>query len=295
MGKFSGDDTIKLVDLFVEQECRWNLRNIHCRNKDMRMAAEKEIINNLGKTGFGISKLKQKIKNLRCTYNQECLKVKKSTKSGAGADDIYIPNIKLFDAFDNIMKLAKVGKKTEGYVETKISAYSIDGEEDEGGTADEPATATPEIQSSNVLSITPGSDKSPAAGRRRKLENLTQAVQQLWELSQNIQDSSKNEHGAFGNFVAATLNNLGKVDALMAQHEIQGVLFKYRLANVDDSKHSSFQEPNSNKNTQTTLSYSSYNSLQSPYSNHSTDGYPHQQYSENTNSTFYSDKHTNAP
>ncbi|KAF5289039.1 hypothetical protein FQA39_LY03918 [Lamprigera yunnana] len=78
------------------------------------------------------------------------------------------------------------------------------GEEQEGGTADKPATATPEIQSSNVLSKTLGSDKSPAAGKRRKLENLTQAVQQLWELSQNIQDSSNNEQEVFGNFVAAT-------------------------------------------------------------------------------------------
>ncbi|KAF5283406.1 hypothetical protein FQA39_LY04782 [Lamprigera yunnana] len=111
----------------------------------MRMAAEKEIINNLGKTGFGVSELKQKIKNLRCTYNQECLTVKKSTRSGAGADDIYIPNIKRFDAFDKIMKLAKGGKKTDGCVETKISENSIDGEEEKGGTADEPATATPEI------------------------------------------------------------------------------------------------------------------------------------------------------
>ncbi|KAF5275699.1 hypothetical protein FQA39_LY06811 [Lamprigera yunnana] len=93
----------------------------------------------------------------------------------------------------------------------------------------------------------------------------------------------------------ATLNNLANADALVAQHEIQGVLFKYRLANVNASKHSSFQEPNSNKNTQTTPSYSYNGSLQSPYSNHSIDGYPHQQYSEDTNSTFYSDKHTNAP
>ncbi|KAF5286451.1 hypothetical protein FQA39_LY16301 [Lamprigera yunnana] len=53
----------------------------------MRMAAEKEIINNFAKTGFGVSELKQKTKNLPCTYNQECLKVKKYTKSGAGADD----------------------------------------------------------------------------------------------------------------------------------------------------------------------------------------------------------------
>ncbi|KAF5284765.1 hypothetical protein FQA39_LY04490 [Lamprigera yunnana] len=162
-------------------------------------------------------------------------------------------------------------------LEAKILENSIDGEEEEGGTADEPATATPEIQSSNVLSKTPGSDKSPAEGKRRKLENLTQAVQQLRELSQNIQDSSNNEHEAFGNFVAATLNNLGKADALMAQHEIQGILFKYRLANVDASKHSSFQEPNSNKNTQTTP-YSYNSSLESPYSNHSIDGYPHQHF-----------------
>ncbi|KAF5270237.1 hypothetical protein FQA39_LY08451 [Lamprigera yunnana] len=101
-----------------------------------------------------------------------------------------------------------------------------------------------EIQSSNVLSKIPGSDKSPAASRRRKLENLTQAMQQLWELSQNIQDSSNNEDEAFGNFVAATLSNLGKADALMAQHEIQGVLVKYRYEDKIKSIQNDIQKLN---------------------------------------------------
>ncbi|KAF5278149.1 hypothetical protein FQA39_LY05994 [Lamprigera yunnana] len=69
-----------------------------------------------------------------------------------------------------------VNTSDEDNMKPKFRENSIDGEEEERGTADEPATATPEIQSSNVLSKTPGSDKSPAAGKRRKLENLTQAV-----------------------------------------------------------------------------------------------------------------------
>lgn len=71
------------------------------------------------------------------------------------------------------------------------------------------------------------------------MDNLTKAVEQLREVSQNIQDNSCNEHEAFGNFVAATLNNLPKSNALMAQHDIQGILLKYRLADVGSPQHNS--------------------------------------------------------
>lgn len=110
--KFTEAQTAKLVDLYIEHECLWNLTSVTYRNKNMRQAAEKEIIEKFGMNGFGLAELKQKIKNLRCTYNQECLKIKKSKKSGAGTEDLYVPTIKWFQAFDEIMKKAKGGKKT---------------------------------------------------------------------------------------------------------------------------------------------------------------------------------------
>ncbi|KAG5874108.1 hypothetical protein JTB14_034797 [Gonioctena quinquepunctata] len=38
----------------------------------------------------GLAPLKRKIKSLRDTYRSEVYKIKKSKKSGAGADDVYV-------------------------------------------------------------------------------------------------------------------------------------------------------------------------------------------------------------
>lgn len=51
-----------------------------------------------------LDELKQKIKNLSCTYNQEVNKIKKSKKSGSGLNDVYVPNIKWFPLMDSFTK-----------------------------------------------------------------------------------------------------------------------------------------------------------------------------------------------
>lgn len=35
-----------------------------------------------------------KLNNLRCTHNHECIKIQQSTKSGVGFSDVYEPNLK---------------------------------------------------------------------------------------------------------------------------------------------------------------------------------------------------------
>lgn len=49
---------------------------LNYRNKSLRKAVE-EFIKRLAKEGFGIVELKQTIKIIRTTFNQELLKVKK--------------------------------------------------------------------------------------------------------------------------------------------------------------------------------------------------------------------------
>lgn len=71
-------------------------------------------------------------------------------------------------------------------------------------------------------------DRPPSA-KRNRLDNLTQAVQQLKHVSDNFNENSIDEHDAFGSFVGATLKKLRTRDALMAQNEIQQILLKYRL------------------------------------------------------------------
>nr|CAI5829679.1 unnamed protein product [Callosobruchus analis] len=56
----------------------------------MRAAACEEIIKYMAKENFGITELRQKIRNLRCTYNQQVGELKKFKMSGAGLNDAYV-------------------------------------------------------------------------------------------------------------------------------------------------------------------------------------------------------------
>ena len=122
--KWTESETIKLVEVYKTYECIWNISIPSYRNRPMRSAAYEEIVKYMAKENFGIAELKQKIKNLRCTYNQELGKIKKSKKSGSGLDDIYVPSIKWFALMDSFMKNVKGSGTTQdnmGNTESQVS------------------------------------------------------------------------------------------------------------------------------------------------------------------------------
>jgi hypothetical protein len=56
---------------------------------------------------FGFTEVKQKIKNIQSTYNEEVQKIQKSKASGTSPDDVYKPTVEWFDVMDQIMKGSK--------------------------------------------------------------------------------------------------------------------------------------------------------------------------------------------
>lgn len=124
--KWTEHETMKLVAVYKDYECIWNISSPNYRNRAMRSAAYEEIVKYMAKENFGIAELKQKIKNLRCTYNQEVGKIKKSKKSGAGINDVYVPNIKWFALMDSFMKNVKGSSTTQdniGNTESEVSKH----------------------------------------------------------------------------------------------------------------------------------------------------------------------------
>ncbi|KAF5304812.1 hypothetical protein FQR65_LT07829 [Abscondita terminalis] len=51
-----------------------------------------------------IEELRQKIRSIRCTYNQEVDKVKKSMGTGTGVSDVYTPKIVWFSLADSFLR-----------------------------------------------------------------------------------------------------------------------------------------------------------------------------------------------
>lgn len=105
--KLSEEQTYNLLVTFQEYECLWNISSGNYRNRNMRKAAEEEIVSKLQIEGFGISEFKQKIKNLRTTYHQEIQKIARSKKSGSGTEDMYTPSLKWFSIMDYIVRNSK--------------------------------------------------------------------------------------------------------------------------------------------------------------------------------------------
>lgn len=75
--KFTEEETLKFVQLYREHECLWDMSSPNYKNKTLRQNAIEAIIKEMALPGFGVNEVRNKIKNLRSTYNQEVLKIKK--------------------------------------------------------------------------------------------------------------------------------------------------------------------------------------------------------------------------
>ncbi|KAK9881373.1 hypothetical protein WA026_016264 [Henosepilachna vigintioctopunctata] len=92
--------TTKLIELFEQESVLWNVRSAHHKNSNSRVDALQRISEALGSKSDEIEK---KLHNIRSQYLREKTKIEKSKKSGAGASDVYVPNI------SNILYQAECG------------------------------------------------------------------------------------------------------------------------------------------------------------------------------------------
>jgi hypothetical protein len=89
----------------------------------MRQRPIEAIIQAIEREAFGVPKVKQKITNIRSTYNQEVQKILKSRASGFSPDDVYKPTVKWLDIMDQIMKGSKGRSQTRSNLASKFSNY----------------------------------------------------------------------------------------------------------------------------------------------------------------------------
>lgn len=99
--KWSEDITIKFVGEYVAHECLWNTKHSLYKNKLARLAAYRDIANNMNLPNVGEKEIIVKIKNIRSTYSQELKKIKESKTFGSGD---YVPILKWFPILHSIRK-----------------------------------------------------------------------------------------------------------------------------------------------------------------------------------------------
>lgn len=101
-------------DLFEEYKSKPELWQINCdkyKNRHLRSKAWKDLLPyylKIDENGT-VEILKRKMTNIRTCYRRELKKVISSERSGAGADDIYLPALWYFDLFEFLRDLEVPG------------------------------------------------------------------------------------------------------------------------------------------------------------------------------------------
>lgn len=92
--KISQSDILKLIALYRDEECLWNVNSKSYKLLHIKAKAIRKIANILG---CDENCAKKKFKYLRAAYTAEKKKIENSKKSGSGTDEIYKSNLFYFD------------------------------------------------------------------------------------------------------------------------------------------------------------------------------------------------------
>lgn len=96
------EDVVHLIELYKDNVCLWQVKHYSYKNRNARDAALRKILDCLKKQMPDVTSSdikKKKLHTLRSQYRREMKLVKESSKSGAGAEEIYKPKLWCFDAF----------------------------------------------------------------------------------------------------------------------------------------------------------------------------------------------------
>ncbi|XP_063048728.1 uncharacterized protein LOC134442596 [Engraulis encrasicolus] len=89
-----------LISFYMEHQCLWNIKAKAYKNRDLRKAALEELCQQLKLNSGGHQvveqDVKKKFKNLRTVFTREHAAVVESSRSGAGAAEIYVPKWKYY-------------------------------------------------------------------------------------------------------------------------------------------------------------------------------------------------------
>nr|CAI5827143.1 unnamed protein product [Callosobruchus analis] len=223
---------LKLVQLYRDNECLWDLKSQNYRNKEMRATALQNIAQEMNLEEFGPTDVKNKIKNLRATYYLELDKIKKSSKSGADGN-VYTPKVKWFEEMDAFIRNVSIQRKTTDNSDTSNN-ISVPGDHDEINSDAENNSPTPE------LGLTTSNSNEPTRPRskRSKLSQMSEMIKDMKNVTQNINMPSEEENDCdiYGKHVASQLKKLSERQFIIAQEEIQKIITTCRLADMENRR-----------------------------------------------------------
>ncbi|XP_031336096.1 uncharacterized protein LOC116182403 [Photinus pyralis] len=251
----SADHINTFLDIYVNYELLWNVRNADYTNKTKRESAIMKLLNELIEVGVAVpdlSFLRARIKAIKATYRSELLKVNESKKSGAGTDDVYVPKLPWFSAADSVLRDVVITRKsTSNLVEPASSTKvgQLPAHTNEVGTEEVIEESEMDLTEHNVdnpkgelgtsQSQVMSHFQTPVTKKRRisKLSKVESAIDKLQKISESRSPvpikAPSHEVDVFGAYVAAQLRDLPMRNRLSCQDKIQTMLTKERLKLLD--------------------------------------------------------------
>lgn len=89
--EWSNETVLQFLDFYEQESLIWNASDSDHKNRNLIFDAWKRIEKNMGGK-YSVTELKKKKDSLMASFRACSNKIKESTKSGAGRDDIYKPN-----------------------------------------------------------------------------------------------------------------------------------------------------------------------------------------------------------
>ncbi|KAF0763321.1 MADF domain-containing protein [Aphis craccivora] len=87
---------------YQKYPCLWDKCSADYKNRVKRDHAEEMLLQFTSMPT--IKELRQKIRNIRCTYNQDVVKLKKSMVTGSASNTVYKPKLAWFQFADSLKK-----------------------------------------------------------------------------------------------------------------------------------------------------------------------------------------------
>ncbi|CAG9783788.1 unnamed protein product [Diatraea saccharalis] len=222
--RFTETQMLKLVEIYRDYECLWDVTSAFYKNRDMRESAYKQIAERLNIPGVSPKDIPKKIKNLRSSYYQELKKIEKSIRSGADQDSVYKPRVSWFTTADELLKTFRIKHETfSNNTLTENEQHEMDEEMDEYVSFGPPLQYT-----------TP--PPKPKHTFKRKSENQVKSLNLLQDAVSTaiLSKQKKDEYSIFGEAVANELREINsKTHLLILKKDIMNLIFKTKIEILD--------------------------------------------------------------
>uniref|UniRef100_A0A2S2QRJ1 MADF domain-containing protein n=1 Tax=Sipha flava TaxID=143950 RepID=A0A2S2QRJ1_9HEMI len=95
-------DIFKFLEEYEKFHCLWDKDSADFKIRAKRDSAEEYLLKTFNITT--VKELRQKIRSIRCTYNQEVSKIKSSITTGSGLNTVYKPKLVWFEFANSFLK-----------------------------------------------------------------------------------------------------------------------------------------------------------------------------------------------